>query len=105
MTFRLVLLTAALAISAGAQTSHATDATTVKVRQALAVELPKRFAHADANHDGRLTREEARDTMPRVHMYFDEIGTAGRGYVTEQDIRDAVEQKVLPRLGQHFDPE
>jgi hypothetical protein len=96
MSTRLIVLAAAVGIAAPA--CFAADTPTDRVRQALDVELPKRFAHADANHDGRLTREEARGSMPRVFAHFDRIDTAGRGYVTEKQIREAVETQVLPRL-------
>jgi len=90
----------AVALGLGTSSAPAADATADRVRQALDVELPKRFARADANHDGRLTREEARGAMPRVAAHFERIDTAGRGYVTERQIRDAVETQLLPRLAE-----
>lgn len=44
--------------------------------------LETRFAAADVNHDGKLTREEAQAGMPRVAAHFDEIDTTHQGYVT-----------------------
>jgi Ca2+-binding EF-hand superfamily protein len=51
-----------------------------------AAELKKRFAAADTNGDGRLTREEAKDKMPMVYSHFDEIDTAHTGSVSLADI-------------------
>jgi Ca2+-binding EF-hand superfamily protein len=50
-------------------------------------ELEKRFTAADADHDGRLTREEARKGMPRVHQNFDAIDGDGDGAVTLADVQ------------------
>jgi hypothetical protein len=58
--------------------------------------LPQRFALADTDKDGRLTREEARHGMPGIFKRFDQIDTAGRGWVTREDIRRAVAEQ-----GQH----
>lgn len=49
-------------------------------------ELQKRFAAADANSDGKLTRDEAKGKMPRVEKNFDAIDTARSGAVTLADI-------------------
>lgn len=50
-------------------------------------ELQKRFAAADANHDGRLTRDEAKGQMPRVYGDFDAIDTAKAGSVSLEQIQ------------------
>ncbi|HEY5322497.1 MAG TPA: EF-hand domain-containing protein [Caldimonas sp.] len=51
-----------------------------------AAELKKRFAAADVNHDGRLTREEAKAGMPGVYDNFDQIDTAKTGSVSMAEI-------------------
>ena len=48
--------------------------------------LQERFAAADANGDGRLTRQEAQGKMPMVYRNFDAIDTARTGSVTMRDI-------------------
>lgn len=48
--------------------------------------LAARFAAADTNHDGQLTRAEAEQGMPRLAQHFDALDPQGRGYVTEADI-------------------
>jgi EF hand len=48
--------------------------------------MAKRFAAADANGDGKLTKEEAKGKMPFVYKHFDEIDTSHSGAVTLADI-------------------
>lgn len=52
----------------------------------MRAELNKRFAAADINVDGRLTRDEARGKMPRVYRDFDAIDTTHAGAVTMAQI-------------------
>jgi Ca2+-binding EF-hand superfamily protein len=87
-----------IALLACAQSGLAAQPSADQIQQAMASELPKRFARADVNHDQRLTREEAKGVMPRVYSHFDEIDTEKHGYVTEQDIVRAVNEQLLPRL-------
>ncbi len=70
-----------------------------EVRQLLATELPKRFAAAHADGNGRLSRAEAMSAMPRVYQHFDDIDTDHDGYVTQADIERAVYEKLLPVMG------
>ncbi|MES2945522.1 MAG: hypothetical protein V4772_21860, partial [Pseudomonadota bacterium] len=57
-------------------------------------ELQKRFATADANGDGKLSREEARGKMPMVEKNYDAIDTARTGAITLGDIESyAIAQK------------
>ena len=51
--------------------------------------LTERFEKADVNHDGKLTREEAKAGMPRVYKNFDRIDVDKKGFVTLQEILDA----------------
>lgn len=51
--------------------------------------LDQRFNAADANHDGGLNREEAKD-MPMLTMYFDEVDANKDGKVTRQEYFDAM---------------
>jgi Ca2+-binding EF-hand superfamily protein len=52
----------------------------------MGAELKKRFATADTNHDGLLSREEAKAGMPFVHRNFDAIDTAKTGQVSMAEI-------------------
>ena len=44
--------------------------------------LQRMYAAADADHDGRLTREEARWRLPVTYASFDSIDVGKRGYIT-----------------------
>lgn len=46
----------------------------------------EKFAAADADHDGKLTRAEAEAGMPEVAKNFDKIDTKKKGYVTQKQI-------------------
>ena len=61
--------------------------------------LQKRFAAADANHDGRLTRQEAEGHMPWVASHFEAIDTAHAGSVSLQDIEAYAAQQMARRRG------
>lgn len=56
-----------------------------RAQQAAAM-LNQRFDNADADHDGKLTHDEARAGMPRVAEHFDEIDADHKGYVTKDQI-------------------
>jgi Ca2+-binding EF-hand superfamily protein len=51
--------------------------------------LDQRFNAADANHDGGLDREEAKD-MPMLSKYFDDVDANKDGKVTRQEYFDAM---------------
>lgn len=50
-------------------------------------QIDERFAKADKNQDGKLTREEAQAGMPKVAANFDKIDTQKKGYVTVDQIK------------------
>jgi Ca2+-binding EF-hand superfamily protein len=52
--------------------------------------ISKRFEAADTNHDGALSREEAK-SMPMVLEHFDELDTNKDGKVTEDEIKAMME--------------
>lgn len=65
---------ALLAATCFAATATAQGADSVRLEK-LQAELQKRFTAADADADGKLTREEAKAGMPLVHRNFDTIDT------------------------------
>jgi len=69
---------AGLAAAQGAQGSERA--------QKRVAQMQQRFAAADANGDGKLTKAEADGKMPYVHQHFDEIDAGHTGYVTLADI-------------------
>jgi EF hand len=67
-------------------------------------QFDQRFAAADVNGDGKLTREESKAKMPRVAEHFDEIDTAKKGYVTKEDIRASMQKRRAERHGKSETP-
>lgn len=49
-------------------------------------QLQSRFSAADTNHDGKLTKSEAKSGMPRVAQYFEQIDVENTGSVTLEQI-------------------
>ncbi len=56
--------------------------------------LAQRFAAANVTHDGRLTREQAQQGMPRIAENFDAIDVDQKGYVTLPEIRTFIRRQV-----------
>jgi Ca2+-binding EF-hand superfamily protein len=52
-------------------------------------EIVDRFAKCDKNHDGKLTRDEAKGCMPRIYDHFSYIDSSNKGYVTVAEIEAA----------------
>ena len=71
----------------------------VEKRQELAKQVQERFAAADKNADGQLSREEAQSGMPRVFERFDEIDAGGKGFVTLDDLRARFGVRLRKRPG------
>ena len=99
----VTLALGATALLAEAQTPPAAPATAGAPSDAriarLQGALQKRFAAADANHDGRLTRQEAEGHMPWVASHFEAIDTAHAGSVSLQDIEAYAAQQMARRRG------
>lgn len=57
-----------------------------------------RFAKADANGDGKLSKDEAK-AMPRIAKNFDAIDTNHDGFVTPEEIGAAMAQRAQARKG------
>jgi len=51
-------------------------------------EIADRFASCDKNHDGKLTKEEAKGCMPRIYEHFSFIDSDNKGYVTVAQIQN-----------------
>ncbi|WP_299688614.1 hypothetical protein [Hydrocarboniphaga sp.] len=52
--------------------------------------LQQKFEAADANHDGKLSPDEAKAGMPRVSEHFSEIDADKDGYLTKGEIVSAM---------------
>ena len=55
-------------------------------RQPSDQQVGKQFQAADANGDGKLSKEEARTSMPGVFRNFERIDTKGQGFITQDDL-------------------
>jgi len=76
---------AASLLAASAFAQAAPDAPAASDHQRGA-RLDERFKAADANGDGKLTRDEAKSKMPMVYKHFDVIDVNHTGAVTMSDI-------------------
>ena len=76
----LLLATLPVAVALGQQAADPDKAAQMQAA------FQKRFAAADANGDGKLTKQEADGHMPFVYKHFDEIDTAHKGFVTKDQI-------------------
>ena len=59
--------------------------------KAIAANAKDRFAKADADHNGALTREEAQRGMPFVAKHFDQIDSNKAGHVSLEQVLRYVE--------------
>ncbi|MCM0001267.1 MAG: hypothetical protein NBV68_17990 [Erythrobacter sp.] len=80
MTSRFLLL--ALALFMAPQTVLAQSSTFKQAEE--------RFKVADKNADGKLSRDEAKAGMPRIHANFDRIDADKSGFVTLAEIKAAL---------------
>ena len=55
-------------------------------RQPSDQQVGKQFQAADANGDGRLSKEEAKTSMPGVFRNFERIDTKGQDFITQEDL-------------------
>ena len=78
----IALLLAALPCAAAFGQQGADPARAAQMQAAF----DKRFATADANGDGKLTKAEAEGHMPFVYKHFDEIDAAHKGFVTKDQV-------------------
>jgi Ca2+-binding EF-hand superfamily protein len=67
--------------------------------QKLQKAMHDRFAAADKNGDGKLTRDEAKGKMPRVYDNFATIDRDKKGYVTLKEIESTLMENVVSSEG------
>ena len=68
-----------------------------KCRAEMQARQEDRFKAADANKDGKLTREEAQKGMPVVARNFDQIDANKDGAVTPQELEAARKARAAAR--------
>lgn len=52
----------------------------------------ERFKAADKNHDGYISRAEAKESMPTVAAHFDKVDVNHDGSISRDEFRDAGEK-------------
>ncbi len=62
-----------------------------------AQKLEDRFAAADKDHDGKLTKAEAEAGMPRLAKHFDEVDTQKAGSVTLDQVKQYMAAQMKDR--------
>jgi hypothetical protein len=72
--------------------------------QLIEAQLKRRFAKADTDHDGRLTRDEAHKGMSRVYEHFDEIDTEKKGYLALEQIQGFLKNRSQNQQPQPHKP-
>jgi hypothetical protein len=97
-TIRTVPLVAAIALVAGMSSglALAQDAQPGSHGD-MAAKFKQRFAAADKNGDGKLTKDEAQAGMPFVYQHFDEIDKAHAGAITMADIAAFAKERRAAR--------
>jgi len=82
----MILGAALIAGAAYAQSTPPADAPPAPGGHHRGERLAERFKAADANGDGKLTKDEAKSKMPMVYKHFDEIDVNHTGAVTMADV-------------------
>lgn len=87
---------AVLVLGAASASAFAQAADPGRAKQ-MGAELKQRFAAADSNHDGLLTRDEAKAGMPFVYRNFEAIDTAKNGKLSMAEIATFIRAKAAER--------
>ena len=62
-------------------------------------QMKERWNKLDANHDGKLSKEEAQQGAPRLAEHFDQLDLNHDGQVTPEELRQARENLRGQRQG------
>jgi len=84
------VMLAALSLSACAGMSEGRS-------QRIAEKAQERFAAADLDHDGSLSRDEASRGTPRLAQHFDEVDTDHDGRLSRAEIIAYIKQRRTSR--------
>lgn len=86
MTNPLFALSSALIVAVSTPLAMAQSANNLPPPPSNQAEVEARFKAADKNGDGKVTREEAQSTMPRVAMAWDKIDIDKKDYITLEQL-------------------
>ena len=92
MRYLTLMMLAGFVVTAA--TAQAQDASRGEKAAAM---LQQKFEAADADHDGKLSPEEAKAGMPRVSEHFSETDTDKDGYVSRAEIISAMQAMKAKR--------
>jgi Ca2+-binding EF-hand superfamily protein len=88
MRYAAPISTLALIAAASAAPAAATS-----YEEAIA-QFEARFAKADANKDGKLTKQEAKDgEMTRLSRFFGRVDSDGDGFVTKAQLKARIDER------------
>jgi Ca2+-binding EF-hand superfamily protein len=82
----LLRFTAALLATACVTSNVAAQGADSARQERMRADLQKRFAAADTNADGKLSRNEAKAGMPRIYSNFDAIDVEKTGAISLEQI-------------------
>jgi Ca2+-binding EF-hand superfamily protein len=86
MTKTPPVLASALVLVFCSTVAYAQSSASLPPPPSNASEVEARFKSADKNGDGKVTREEAQTTMPRVAMAWEKIDVDKKGYITLEQL-------------------
>ena len=84
-TLKISLIAALLAASTAAVSYAEGPADGAKGERGK--KMHEHFKSADKNGDGKISREEANASMPRVAKHFDDIDTNKDGFASKEEMR------------------
>jgi len=64
-----------------------------------AQKMQERLKAADKNGDGKISREEAAASLPRLAKHFDEIDTNKDGFITKEEMKAFHDKKQAEKAG------
>ena len=88
-----LLLAAALALSTSAVFAQDRAAKAEKAKE----KIEEKFKAADTNHDGKLSKDEAKAGMPKVYEKFDDIDTGKTGFITLDQVKAEIGKMAAER--------
>lgn len=101
-SYRPHAFVAATLLFAAPLTAGAQDAERLK---SMIDHAKERFAAADADHDGALTKAEAEKGMPFVAKHFDKIDTKQTGKVSLADVTKYMQERRDEQLKAKAEPQ